>query len=158
MKWLMLSIAIGFLYSSSNAQHDKHQDWDENTRKVWIDSVLNTFDKKQVNEDLKLIKLKSRQVGDVILLSCKVKGEGILNLNAKEWIYFISNSNHNNPGVGDITIAIDRKGKAYINEGHVCGGIINFITKEIRELNHVKEFFRYFVSDTDDKIWKRIDQ
>ena len=158
MKWFLLSILIGLFNFSAFAQHGDHENWDENTRKVWIDSVLNTFDKKQVHEDIKPIKLKSRQVGDVILLSCKVKGEGILNLNAKEWIYFISNSNHNNPGVGDITIAIDRKGKAYFNEGHVCGGIINFITKEIRELNQPKEFFKYFVSDTDDEIWKKIDQ
>ncbi len=83
MKWVMLSIAIGFLCFTGYAQHDKNHDWDENTRKIWIDSVLKTFDRKHLDEDIKSIKLKIRQVGDTKLLSCKVKGEGILNLKGR---------------------------------------------------------------------------
>lgn len=52
MKWVMLSIAIGFLCFTGYAQHDKNHDWDENTRKIWIDSVLKTFDRKHLDEDI----------------------------------------------------------------------------------------------------------
>ncbi len=155
MKFFIIAILSGLINFSAIAQHGNHESRNETTRKAWIDSVLVNFDSKSLNENIKTIKLDHRQLGDVPLLSIRVKGEGIFNVNDKEWIYFLSNSNHKNPGVGDITIAINQKGKAWYNHGHVCGGIIHFATKQISELKHSKEFFKYFVSDTDYEVWER---
>jgi|GEM_PF-3637427 len=155
MKWFILSFVFGVFSISADAQHNTDGIWDENSREAWLDSVTTNFNKKQLTNNIKIINLKQRQIEEITMPSCKVKGEGLLYLSDNEWIYFLSNSNHDNPTIGDITIGIDQKGNAWFNGGHVCGGIINYVSKGISELKLSKEFFKYFESDTDEEKWQR---
>ena len=80
--------------------------------------------------------------------------EGRLTLGKNQWIIFRSTSSHDHPETGDITLAIDHKGRIFTNSGHVCGGIIHFETGKIKKLRNTRQFFRYFVSDTDGERWR----
>lgn len=73
-----------------------------------------------------------------------------------DWIFFVSHSSHSNAEVGDITLAMDSHKQFYKNEGHVCGGLIHFITQQKTELKSAAQFFELFVSDTDNKIWEKL--
>lgn len=44
----------------------------------------------------------------------------------RSWIKMISLSSHENPDIGDVTLAITNKGKVYINRGHICGNVVTF--------------------------------
>jgi hypothetical protein len=86
----------------------------------------------------------------------RVQGSGYISFDNGEWIYLVSNSAHDNEKVGDITIAVDNRGRMYLNEGHVCGGIIHFITNDKTETETGDGFFRHFISDTDNRGWESI--
>ena len=87
--------------------------------------------------------------------SYRLQGPGMIRISAEEWIYLVASSAHDNPEVGDITLGMDQKKRFYINEGHVCGGIIHFQSLERIELKTSKQFFKHFVSDTDSAGWVR---
>jgi hypothetical protein len=88
--------------------------------------------------------------------SYRLKDPGMIRISGKEWIYMIPSSSHDNPEVGDITLAMDRKERFYINEGHICGGIIHFQSLRKIDLKTSRQFFKYFTSDTDSLPWKKI--
>jgi hypothetical protein len=60
--------------------------------------------------------------------------------------------------VGDLTLAIDNHGKIYLNEGHICGGIIHFIINDKIAVKAASDFIQHFISDTDDQYWRRLDR
>lgn len=68
-------------------------------------------------------------------------------------IFLQSFSSHDDNTHLDLTIALDSNGRVFLNRGHVCGGIINFITNNKLDITGVDDFFRDYVSDTDDQPW-----
>jgi hypothetical protein len=96
------------------------------------------------------------EIENDIRLSIRILEEGWIDLSGGNWIYIITTSSHNNPEIGDVSVAIDNRKNVYYNEGHVCGGIIHFETMQLRKLKTSKEFFASFISDTDSMSWKRL--
>lgn len=113
---------------------------------------------KQFTSDTIIQQLLLEEVSfeDYFRLKVRINGTGLLILPAKNRIYFSTSSSHDNPETGDITLALDQSGNIYQNNGHVCGGIISFETGDISKLRNSRQFFRYFVSDTDGEGWYRI--
>jgi len=87
--------------------------------------------------------------------SYRVDGPGMIRISDTEWIFLVPSSSHDNPEVGDITLAMDQKKRFYMNEGNICGGIIHFQTHDRFELTKSRQFFKYFVSDTNSVRWVR---
>jgi hypothetical protein len=58
----------------------------------------------------------------------------------------------------DLTLAIDNHGKIYLNEGHICGGIIHFIINDKIAVKAASDFIQHFISDTDDRGWKSLNK
>ena len=92
----------------------------------------------------------------MLFRSVRVKKEGWIDLPGENWIYIVTASAHDSPEIGDLSLAIDNHQSIYLNNGHVCGGIINFESRQLRELKTSQDFFRYFVSDTDYEAWERV--
>ncbi|MBW6491944.1 MAG: hypothetical protein K0B15_12205 [Lentimicrobium sp.] len=88
--------------------------------------------------------------------SYRLNESGCIFFENGDWIYLVSNSSHNNSGVGDITLAMDNHNRFFKNEGHVCGGIIHFMTNQRTEIKSARQFFELFVSDTDSKAWQKL--
>jgi hypothetical protein len=89
------------------------------------------------------------------LISYRVdSNSGCIQLPNGDWIYMITHSIHDDPAIGDITLAIDNRQRLFFNTGHVCGGIINFYIDTEKEINSAQDFFNSFLSDCDDCKWK----
>ena len=85
--------------------------------------------------------------------SFRIKPFSIIKFSSGIEIKLNHHSNHVNPDVGDLTIAITSDGIVYYNLGHVCGGMIHFESKTVMPPHNPKDFFETFVSDTDNKAW-----
>ncbi|HOO47495.1 MAG TPA: hypothetical protein PLM29_14755 [Deltaproteobacteria bacterium] len=53
-----------------------------------------------------------------------IKENGLIRLPSGEWIYFMSNSQHDQNQFGDLLLAKDSHGRLFYSEAHVCGGIL----------------------------------
>jgi hypothetical protein len=154
----ILFFTFGFclLVCSLPAQHTDLSRIDPEKRKEWINAICQQLQKIKPETIPGSLPVEQKAFEDYFRLSVRVNKEGLIVLPCKNWIYIISSSAHEDPETGDISLAIDHKKKIFMNEGHVCGGIIHFETDKIRELKTSREFFKHFVSDTDEEGWKRI--
>lgn len=73
-------------------------------------------------------------------------------------LFFLVHSGHEQESIGDLTLAIDQQGRLYLNEGHVCGGLIHFYSNEKGSLETVNNFILYMKSDTDDKSFSLLSE
>jgi hypothetical protein len=104
------------------------------------------------------IDMKITDIEDFFQISYRLMGDGYIRFENGDWLFLRSTSSHLNEQVGDITLAIDNRGEIFINEGHVCGGIIHFITHEKKAVKAASDFIQHFMSDTDDQYWSRLDR
>jgi hypothetical protein len=107
------------------------------------------------NKNLQVIESREIVLEDYYQHSYRLIEEGYVEFSDGSCLCMITNSSHRDPYVGDLTLAMDREGRMYINQGHICGEIIHFIIEEKLEIKSSEEFLRYFVSDTDDSGWLR---
>jgi hypothetical protein len=157
MKKIFLSMGICLsIITISVAQHSGESKISVKKRDAWIRET--TMELMQFSPDslTSHIILAYSAYEDWQKLSCRVTKNGIIRLNNGDWIYIRTNSSHENEEIGDISMAIDNNKDVFKNEGHVCGGIINFETNLFSELKTTSDFFKYFVSDTDSATWERI--
>jgi hypothetical protein len=89
-------------------------------------------------------------------LSVEIRNKGYLVTKDNGWIYFVAHSAHENPKVGDITLAIDHNKNIFMYTGHVCGGYISFGSEHLKEINNVHDFFQYFTTDEKNDGWKKV--
>jgi hypothetical protein len=91
---------------------------------------------------------------DFYLLRTHLIKKGKIEFADGGYLLIMTHSNHENPSIGDVSIAMDEHNNYFINEGHICGDIINFVTKsKIKDVTSSK-FITNFFSDTDDRKWK----
>jgi hypothetical protein len=139
---------------SLRAQHEDESAVVPELRDAWIQSAVQSLKSVRPGENLPELKLSRVQEIGYARIRVRVLEEGRLNIGKNEWVCFRSTSAHEHPETGDITLAMDHKGKIYINLGHVCGEIC-FETSEIPELSNTREFFKYFISAYDKEKWKQ---
>jgi hypothetical protein len=140
-----------------SAQHSDSSLLIPEKREAWVQSALIQLQYFKADTTIRGLQLEEISFEDYFRLKVRVIGTGLLDLPGKNRIYILTSSSHDLPEVGDISLAMDRHGRIYQNNGHVCGGIITFETEKIKKVKNSREFFRYFVSDTDGEGWKRID-
>jgi hypothetical protein len=125
-------------------------------REKWIEESVSELGKFIPDSSVKLIAPYLIDQEDAKKLYFKVNKEGMIKLENGDWIYIITHSGHENEEIGDLCLAIDNKKDVYINESHVCGGVIRFESSGLTELKSTDDFFLNFESDTDSKRWDKL--
>ena len=156
---LKLELFIAFLWIgyAAVAQHAS-TNIDPEARQQWIKDVSSWLRQDSIIDKGPLLELTKRPYGNQHYHSCKVKEEGgLLEFNNGSWLYMVCHSSHEDDRIGDITLAIDKKGRLYQNLGHICGGIIHFISEPGQpKPSSSKDFIRDFKCDTDGERWSRV--
>ena len=88
-------------------------------------------------------------------ISYQVVKEGVIYFGDNDWIYIVSSNSHDQPEVGDLTVAMDQDHNFYLNRGHVCGGQARYICDELKEIKTSATFFSSFKEDIDMQSWTR---
>jgi len=131
-------------------------DYDPAKRSEWIKETvkkLKAFDPATAE---KKQELKFREQDGEIHQSCRILNEGLVEFESGDWVYIILHSGHEQDSIGDIALAIDRKGKLFKHEGHVCGNICHYETVAPEKYTTSKDFFRYFKDDTEGLSWEKL--
>ncbi len=129
---------------------------DHQEREKWIRETVIILKKLSGPADEQIIEKKVTELDGFFQAGYRVQGSGYIRFDNGDWIYLVSNSAHDNEKIGDITLAMDNKRRFYINEGHVCGGIIHFVTNDKIAVRAATDFTEHFISDTDDAGWKNL--
>jgi hypothetical protein len=148
----MLLLVVFF---TSSAQEPENTKVSPEKRDKWIKETATEMRNFKPDSSIKVVTPSILDLGDRKKLAYKVNKSGIINLINDDWIYIITHSSHQDEEIGDVSLAVDNKRHIYINEDHVCGGVIRFETDQITELNKSSDFFKYFVSDTALKGWDK---
>ena len=129
----------------------------ETQRKRWIKKSV-----RQLKSDFSAMSCENPieprvvDIEGLYLKAYRLNGpEGCIYFPNGDYIYLLAHSSHNDPKIGDVTLAIDRHKQIFINTGHVCGGIINFYIDTESEIISSQDFFELFMSDCDDCKWKK---
>ena len=122
-------------------------------RQAWMENAIQNLNNNAKVYDAPVIGLEKVELEDLYYLGYRLQGAGKIRFEDGSWIRMMSNSAHHNGEVGDIVLAIDQNGDYYINEGHICGGIINFVCGKKIDLSNSNQFFKNFKCDTDKKEW-----
>ena len=139
----------------SNAQESENSNISPEKRNKWIKETAKELKNFKPDTSVKVILPYILDAGETKKLAYKVNKSGIINLNNGDWVYIITHSSHQDEEIGDVSLAVDNKRHIFINEDHVCGGVIRFETDQITELKKSSDFFKYFVSDTASKGWDK---
>jgi hypothetical protein len=139
--------------SSAAFTHVNHYLIDLKEKETWIRETAIKLNQLSGPAEEQYIEKQVTDMEGYYQAGYRLQGSGYIRFDNGEWIYLISNSAHDNEKVGDITLAMDNKRRFYINEGHVCGGIIHFTTQQVIKKLSSDEFFRHFVSDQENADW-----
>jgi len=142
--------------SSAAYTHVDHSLTDQKEKETWIREAAIKLNQLSGPADGQIIEKQVTDMEGFYQAGYRLHGSGYISFDNGEWIFLVSNSAHDDARIGDITIAIDNHQRMWINEGHICGGIIHFISgrKEFEE--GAGNFFTHYLSDTDDKAWKSL--
>jgi hypothetical protein len=125
-------------------------------RENWIHTTIENLQNIQAPQNETSIETNITDIEDFFQISYRLQGSGYIHFDNGDWIYLVSTSSHDTEQVGDLTLAIDNHGKIYLNEGHICGGIIHFIINDKIAVKAASDFIQHFISDTDDIGWKNL--
>jgi hypothetical protein len=123
----------------------------------WVKKTAKELKKLQPEDCTDQIVPRVVDIEGLFLVSYRVNNNaGCIQFPNGDWIYLVSHSLHDDPAIGDITLAIDNRNRIFSNTGHVCGGIINFYIDTNIEIQRAQDFFDSFMSDCDDCKWNEI--
>jgi len=88
-------------------------------------------------------------------ITYQVGKEGVIYFADNDWIYIVSSNSHDQPEVGDLTVAMDQDHNFYLNRGHVCGGQARYFCDDLKEITTSATFFSSFKEDIDMQTWTR---
>jgi hypothetical protein len=149
---LLLVIEVPLAFT----QHAGNNAINQRKRDRWVSKTVKHLKKSDVNAINHVIEPHLVELEQFYQLSYRLMGEGLIHFE-DGWAYLVSHSFHDNPKIGDITIGIDHTGQIYVSYGHVCGGIIHFITNKAVDVISPSDFFNHFTSDTDGMPWVQIE-
>ncbi len=157
MKISTFLLLLGVIISSvCSGQHNDETKIDKNLQAEWIKSASK-----------ELLKFKPDPSGEKVIplinsapgyekISYRICGKGYIVADNQDWIYIVCSSSHDNEKIGDISIAVDNKKRIFINNGHICGGMIHFESNGQLKLTSSDHFFQSFHEDSYDTAWKKI--
>lgn len=139
------------------SQHVDNNGVDEAKRTEWLEQMISKLRDVKPDTCSAIVQPKITEVDDYYRLSYRFTAPGCIRFENGESVFITLNSSHDNPEIGDVSMAVDNRSRVFVNFGHVCGGIIHFIIEQKIEIHSVDDFFQYTISDTDSKSWKLLE-
>jgi len=152
MRRFALVALLAVILVNVNGQDHFHQA-DARSQKKWLKQQVKELLAFSPAENLTPVAALTVDLGEYKIQSFKIKGETLIRFDDNSWIYIKSHSSHEDTLIGDISIAMSDTREFYINNGHICGGIIHFICKSDNPPLSKSEFIDCYVADTDDQPW-----
>jgi hypothetical protein len=134
-------------------QHGRKTVIDEIKRNTWIKDTVDSLMNKNVEDFPKLV-VNELIHEDFYKASYRLIEKGVINFKEGGYLKLISTSAHSIAEIGDITLAVNEIGEVFVNQGHICGGIIHFETNDRGKTHAALDFLNSFQSDTDDESWQ----
>lgn len=145
---------IGFIPVKYQNAHLSPESIDSTKRIAWIEHSIDSLLRNFSNIDLKKVEIYQRQREEQLYLTCRIINAGYITAGIDTCYLFLFSS-HQNPAVGDVIIAISDKRKVYVNNGHVCGGIVHFQSFKISKPSSFQEFIAHFSPEISPSIWRQ---
>lgn len=133
--------------------HGKKSIIDEEKRNKWIQEAAEKLKSTKNVDNYQQLVMNELTHEDFYQASYRLIDSGMIKFDDGSYLKLKSTSTHSMAEIGDITLAVDRHGDVYINQGHICGGIIHFNTHQKDVARTDVDFLKYFQSDTDDEQW-----
>lgn len=149
---MILLLAAASVPLFATAQHGKSKP-DPAQQAAWLRAAADSL-RAASPERWPALKVREQDLAGGKRRSYKLSGRGCLPLEGNRHICFISTSSDTDPGVGDLILARDDRGKMALHRGHVCGGIIHFLGPANKPVQRLSDFTRWFRSDTDTLSWE----
>jgi hypothetical protein len=133
--------------------HGKTKEVNIKKRDIWINETINHLKSMCTTANFEVISKQELIHEDFYQMSFRLIENGKIIFQDGSYLHLVSTSAHTTKDIGDVTLAINKDGDVYINQGHICGGIIHFKTHKKDMSNTAVSFLENFKSDTDDEPW-----
>jgi len=131
-------------------------DLDLHKRNEWIKKMAVSLSKRNSGSNFEIIEPSFYNLPDLKKVSYRIiNGLGIIKCRNEDEIAIVFHSSHQEPMIGDISVALLDNNVIFINTGHVCGNIIHFISPSLSIPENAEEIFKNFYSDTDQVKWQK---
>ena len=131
-------------------------DFDLNKRNEWIIKLADSLSVRNLESDIEVIEPSIYDLPDMQKISYRINGGwGLIKFRDKKTIVIAVHSSHENPLIGDVSVAVLEDNTIFINTGHVCGNIIHFMHLSSSIPADSDEFLKNFYSDTDQISWQK---
>jgi hypothetical protein len=124
-------------------------------QKKWIKSAIKSMKSLHYDSNIEVCQPHIVDIPDYQKISYRIQDCRKVSFLNGDTVLICLHSVHQDPKVGDVSIAMDSKNNVYVNFGHICGGMINFERMSLVPPQNMADFTENFVSDTDDEKWKK---
>ncbi len=124
-------------------------------QKKWIKSAIKSMKSLPYESNIEVCQPHIVDIPDYQKISYRIQDCRKVSFLNGDTVLICLHSVHQDPKVGDVSIAMDSKNNVYVNFGHICGGLINFERMSLVPPQNMADFTENFVSDTDDEKWKK---
>jgi hypothetical protein len=124
-------------------------------QKKWIKSAIKSMKSLPFESNIEVCQPHTVDIPDYQKISYRIQDCRKVSFLNGDTVLICLHSVHQDPKVGDVSIAMDSKNNVYVNFGHICGGLINFERMSLVPPQNMADFTENFVSDTDDEKWKK---
>ena len=131
-------------------------DFDLKKRNEWILKIADLWSKGQIGSEIEEIEPSIYDLPDLQKISYRIIGSwGLIKCRDKKTIVIGVHSSHEDPLIGDVSVAFLEDSSIFVNTGHVCGNIIHFMHLSSLIPADTEEFLNNFYSDTDQISWQK---
>jgi hypothetical protein len=127
---------------------------DKTRQKEWIEAVLESRHQTEMMAEEIFPSVSDAKGYEKV--NYRVAGPSKIIMGNKDTLFITIHSSHYDPEIGDISLAWCRRGGIYVNFGHICGNLINFMNNNTKLPKSARIFLRDFRSDTDDERWNTL--
>ncbi len=127
----------------------------ENKRIIWVNNMIDSINIISDSEEIEISIPTITDIQDSKMISYRIYQKGKIVFPDGKFIVLVLHSAHGDPEIGDVALAVQKDGFVYINFGHVCGEMVHFVNYSTEIPVSAIDFFKSFISDTDDEKWKK---
>lgn len=133
--------------------HGKTNEVNIKKRDQWISETLNLMNTADSGANAEVLSMQELIHEDFYQMSFRLINNGKIIFQDGSFLHLVSTSAHASKDIGDVTLAVNEDGDVYINQGHICAGIIHFKSHKKDAAPTAGDFLKNFKSDTDDESW-----
>lgn len=145
----------GFVPAKYQNAHQNPEAVDTTKRNAWINQAIDSLLLHLNTSGLKNAAINQRSRDEQPYLTCRIIDAGYLTLGNDTCFIFLQSS-HQNASIGDVILAISDKGRVYVNDGHVCGGIVHFQSSSLLKPGSFKDFIDRFTPELSTSEWRKL--